>query len=130
MRILLVNNNGGTEFKLGDLQTKTDVSSYISAAGHFKDAKGWAGTNGFIYYSAHNKIEFNQFVDSFTSDSKAPILFEVFTTPEDEKKANEKIISVNYKGLPSETFINTLKNKVKENIGQEGISTIKKILGK
>lgn len=66
----------------------------------------------------------------FTSDSKAPILFEVFTTPEDEKKANEKIISVNYKGLPSETFINTLKSKFKENIGQEGISTIKKILGK
>ena len=130
VRILLVNNNGGAEFKLGDLQTKTDVSSYISAAGHFKDAKGWAGTNGFIYYSAHNKIEFNQFVDSFTSDSKAPILFEVFTTPEDEKKANEKIISVNYKRLPSETFINTLKNKFKENIGQEGISTIKKILGK
>lgn len=46
------------------------------------------------------------------------------------KKANEKIISVNYKGLPSETFINTLKSKFKENIGQEGISTIKKILGK
>lgn len=50
---------------------------------------GW--NKWFYILFSSNKIEFNQFVDSFTSDSKAPILFEVFTTPEDEKKLMKRL---------------------------------------
>lgn len=130
VRILLVNNNGGAEFKLGDLQTKTDVSSYISAAGHFKNAKGWTETNGFKYMSAGDKEEFKSQVEEFVSDSDVPVLFELFTNPEDEKKANDTMVSSNWKGFLGETIINNLKNELKNKIGQEGISKIKKILHK
>ncbi len=60
VRILIVNNNGGVEFKLGNLQFKTDVGSFIAADDHFKNAKGWAETQGFKYISIKNKNEFKK----------------------------------------------------------------------
>ena len=63
VRILIVNNNGGAEFKLGDLQFKTDVGSFIAADDHFNNAEGWSKTQGFKYIQAKNKKEFGDHID-------------------------------------------------------------------
>ncbi|MCM1338114.1 MAG: thiamine pyrophosphate-binding protein [Muribaculaceae bacterium] len=92
LRIVLINNNRGEEFRLNPvlevpLKEKNDV--LIAAGGHFKNgAKGWAESCGFKYLCAETKDDFQaQIKDFCVAKSDKPILFEVFTTDENEKKA-------------------------------------------
>ena len=128
VRILLVNNNGGAEFKLGSLEEKTDVSSYIAADNHFKNAKGWAETNGFIYLSANNKNDFDRTIDRFIADSEKPILFEIFTSAANERIANRNIIRTNWKGDNAENIKNTTKDIIRGILGEDLVNKIKKHL--
>ena len=109
LRVLLINNNGGVEFKL----SPCDMSSrdrYIAAANHFKNAEGWARTCGFEYYSARSKEEFSEHMQDFVSDSSVPILFEIFVTDKDEAGAFQMLLNEN--ALAD----NPIKKKVKQTI--------------
>lgn len=130
VRILLVNNNGGVEFKLGDLQFKTDVCSYIAADNHFKNAEGWAFTQGFKYISARNKEEFFEHLTDFTTKGDTPIIFEIFTNPEDEKKANNTLVGSNKSETSVEGIKSQLKKTVKAVIGDQKASKLKDIIKK
>ncbi|MBR2247910.1 MAG: 2-succinyl-5-enolpyruvyl-6-hydroxy-3-cyclohexene-1-carboxylate synthase [Clostridia bacterium] len=130
VRILLVNNNGGVEFKLGNLQYKTDVGSYIAADNHFKNAEGWARTQGFDYISATNKESFNSNINSFLGESEKPIIFEIFTDPEDEKRATTTIIDKNRNETFSEEMKSNLKKSIKTIMGDKNASKIKDLLKK
>lgn len=128
IRILLVNNNGGIEFKLGDLESKADVGKFISAANHFKNAKGWAETNGFIYYSAESKESFKENMKDFISHSNKPVIFELFTTSEDERHANQIISSNNIIGTTDENIKKEIRGKIKNLIGKRVIDDMKKFV--
>ena len=97
LRILLVNNGIGTEFKnynhmaavFGD-----SADEFIAAKGHFGSksktlVKHYSQSLGFEYLSASSKEEFEQVYERFLTDKmlEKPILFEVFTNSEDESKA-------------------------------------------
>ena len=127
LKILLVNNNGGMTFKFGNLQDQIDVSSYIAADNHFKNAKGWAETNGFKYISVYNKEELSMNIDTFVSDSSMPILMEVFTNPEDENKAYAIFNRANKLRTDSEEKRYRIIDGIKDIIGEDGISELKKI---
>lgn len=129
VRILLCNNNGGMEFKFGDLPSKTNVADYIAADNHFKNCEGWAKTNGFHYIAIRNKDEFDNSIEDFISYSEKPIIMEVFTNPDNEKRANGTFLKDNWKGTPSETFEKDTKNIIKNFIGESGIKIIKKLKG-
>jgi 2-succinyl-5-enolpyruvyl-6-hydroxy-3-cyclohexene-1-carboxylate synthase len=94
VRILLVNNNGGIEFKLNSMNN-TSVDRYIAAGNHFKNAEGWAKTCEFKYLSAKSKSEFNELVNVFLGDSDSPILFEIFVSDKDDATAYQRILDVN-----------------------------------
>lgn len=130
IRILLINNNGGVEFKLnGELNSITD--NYISAANHFKNAKGWAETCGFKYLSANNDMDFVNKVDEFLSDSNEPIVFEVFISDNNEREAYGKFIKSNMKLSKGEVIREKIKNKIKNDIGIDKFNDLKgKIQGK
>ena len=130
VHILLVNNNGGVEFKLGDLQQKTEVSKYIAADGHFKNAKGWAETCGFEYYSASNKEEFILHINDFLSEKSKPVVFEIFTNPEDERMANQVIVSANQKGTVNDNIKKQIKKGIKDILGENNTQKLKKMLKK
>lgn len=130
VRIVLVNNNGGVEFKLGDLQYKTDVGSFIAADNHFRNAKGWAETQGFKYISANNKNEFQVAKEEFLSESEKPIIMEVFTEPDDEKEAGRKIVYENRNETSTEEMKSELKKSIKSIIGEKNVSKLKDILKK
>lgn len=87
MRICLVNNNLGVEFRLNKRLTE-DVNPYVAAAGHNGSARAWAESMGFLYMSAKDEKEFAEHVDDFCDPNvnrfKQPVLFEVFTTAEGE----------------------------------------------
>lgn len=111
IRILLVNNGTGTEFRNSShagSQFGEQTDDYIAAGGHFKRkfrldskreesslAKAWTESIGFDYYSANSKKEFLQILPNFIdSSSKAPILLEVFTEPINESDSLEKMVSL------------------------------------
>lgn len=95
VRIILINNNGGVEFKLGGNKDKNKViDNYIAAANHFKNAEGWSETNGFKYIKITTKEKFLTIVDLLVSESNSPIVCEVFTTDLDEAYAYKAIISL------------------------------------
>ena len=91
VRIIVVNNNKGVEFRLHPkvepyMHEKTDF--LIAAAGHNKGgAKGWAESCGFEYMCADTKNAFsNQIKDFCNKDYEKPVLFEVFTNTKDEQE--------------------------------------------
>lgn len=134
VRILLVNNGKGNEFRnyghycsvLGE-----DADPYIAAAGHYGNkslnlVRHYAQDLGYAYYSAAGKEEFLSALPHFLAPaiSDKPVIFEVFTNTEGESGALEAI-----KGLVSDTR-SVIENKLRGALGQKGIATIKKIINK
>lgn len=130
VRILLCNNNGGMEFKFGALVKKTDVGSYIAADNHFKDSEGWAKTNDFLYISVRTKEELENAIPLFIASSDKPILMEVFTTPDDEREANNTFKRHNWRGTKGEEFKEEVKNVISDAFGESAVEAIIKIVKK
>lgn len=126
IRILLVNNDGGVEFKFLTNGWNEDVhiDKYISARGHNGTAKGWAETCGFKYISARTKEEFKGLEKDFVSKNGKPILFEIFVSFEDEVAARNKLSSINSQNAGK------AKQILKSIIGKEMIYEIKSKLKK
>lgn len=135
LRILLINNGCGTEFKLRTHPCYAfgeEANAYMAAAGHFgnksKDlVMHYAQDLGFKYLTASSKEEFNlaldEFVDSQISQS---IIFEVFTdyTAEDDAYLQIRNIVLDKKGATKKA-IREISEKV---LGKDGMSKIRKIL--
>ena len=116
VRILIINNNGGVEFKMAgnvDQNKKTDL--FIAAANHFKNAKGWAETCGFAYISAFSHDEFNVHYTAFLKESSQPVVFEIFTKDIDEAAAYRKLIDCNKK-KDAKYYIKAGIRKIKKQI--------------
>lgn len=104
IRILLINNGKGVEFKLFNnlgSQFKADTDKYIAGSGHFgnksqKIVKHYAEDLGFEYLSAKNKEEFEEACNKFLTQNitDKSILLEVFTNDLDESNALKKILSI------------------------------------
>jgi len=102
LRILLINNARGVEFRLNASLERlwgSDTDELIAAHGHFGSAKAWAESMGFAYLSADTKDAFDAQIGSFCDpDPEAfqkPVVFEVFTDAEDEKTALRNIRAFN-----------------------------------
>lgn len=134
VRIMLVNNGRGTEFrnynhpaeKFGEVADR-----FMAAAGHFGKKsheliKHYAQDLGYEYLTASTKEEFLANYEKFLSPeiTEKPILFEVFTNSEEESEALRLI-----RNIESDAST-TAKHLIKNVIGQEGVSKIKKLLGK
>lgn len=105
LRIMLINNGCGTEFKNYNnwgAQFGSDTDAYVAAKGHFKSCTGafvkdYVQSLGYTYLSAKSKDEFLLNVNKFISDEQGagPIVFEVFTDPKNESDALKKVLTVN-----------------------------------
>lgn len=104
IRILLVNNGVGTEFRQFNhraAQLGDDSNEYVAAAGHFgKKSRdlinNYSQNLGFEYISASTKEKFNSGYEKFIDNkiNEKPILFEIFTNNEDESEALEKVLNI------------------------------------
>lgn len=105
VRIMLINNGLGVEFKNYDhnaARFENETNKFIAAEGHFGNkskslVRDYSQSLGFHYLSASSKEEFFQYYKQFVSScvTDKPVIFEIFTTSEDESKALELITSVN-----------------------------------
>lgn len=134
VRILLVNNGKGTEFRnymhpgaaFGE-----EADKFIAAAGHYGNkshqlVRHYAEDLGYEYLSANSKEEYLRHLDRFlfSEITERPMLFEVFTTDEDESEAIHMVRNLNV------SVTGALKNVVKNVIGEKGKAVIKKVLEK
>lgn len=108
VRILMVNNNGGVEFRLNsklETQWADETGEFISAAGHRGSMRGWAESAGFVYMAAASKDEFDQKIDDFCAHDRnafdRPVFFEVFTTVPDEQTSIAKLQAHNKSPEPT-----------------------------
>lgn len=138
IRIILINNAVGAEFKLSAHPCYAfgeEADKYMAAAGHFGAkspvlVKHYTEDLGFQYLSATNKEEFLAALDTFTNPeiTDKPMILEVFTTHENENEALRLMTSIIYDKKAA------MKSKVAGVIrsvaGEKGIKAIKNILGK
>lgn len=130
IRILLVNNGKGTEFRnynhhaarFGDASDE-----FMAAAGHYgnkskKLVKNYAEDLGFEYFSASTKQEFEQVYERFLIPdvTDRPMLFEVFTNSDEESKALELMNTLDVKAR--------LKKIAKDLLGEKPVKALKKVL--
>jgi 2-succinyl-5-enolpyruvyl-6-hydroxy-3-cyclohexene-1-carboxylate synthase len=94
VRIMIVNNNGGLEFKLHE-GSYDSVNPYIAAADHYRNARGWAETCGFEYLSANSKEEFNARYARFLGKSDKPMVFELFIPDKDDFLGYRELLDAN-----------------------------------
>lgn len=134
IRILLVNNGVGIEFRLYNHHAAhfgEDGNEFVAAAGHYGNKsptliKNYAESLGFEYLSASNKDEFEAVYERFITPevTDRPMIFEAFTDSDDESEALRIMqqIEVDSEGRA--------KQVLKKAVGQKGINTIKKLLGR
>ncbi|MBQ8722163.1 MAG: 2-succinyl-5-enolpyruvyl-6-hydroxy-3-cyclohexene-1-carboxylate synthase [Paludibacteraceae bacterium] len=136
VRILLINNGKGTEFRNYNHPGAAfgeDADAYIAAGGHYGNkspylVKHYAEDLGFEYLAASSKEEFLVNLDRFTDSNLTdkPMIFEVFTNHEDESKALKMMsyIDVDVRGVLKSKLVGAARSVV----GESGVNTIKNIL--
>lgn len=134
MRIMVINNGVGAEFKNYNHKAAKfgqEADAYMAARGHYGNRshellKHYAQDLGFEYMSASNKQEYLANLDRFVTPehTEKPMFFEVFTNSQDESDALRMLstLETNATGAAKEAVRNLL--------GDKGVNTIKKILGR
>ena len=126
IRVMVINNGCGAEFKNYDhpaSQWGSDADRYMAAGGHFGGkshhlVKHYAEDLGFEFHSASNKDEFLSVYKRFlvAENQLKPMVFEVFTTAEDESNAIKLIRTINNIDVSSriKSGMTTLKNIIND----------------
>lgn len=124
VRIILINNGGGSEFHfiMGKDKIPT-LNDYISAE-HGNVAAGWATSLGYDYYYASTKEELDGIIDKFGQKSDVPMFLEVFTDMEFDSDTIHKF----YKENTVETKASLTKRAARAMLNGKNIEKIKKIL--
>jgi len=118
VRVILVNNGGGGEFRLnthsadifGDAANK-----HIAATGHFGDsAEGWVKNNGFEYISVRNKEDLDSATTRLVRKGDAPVLLEVFSEMIDDSTSLQIIRDENNNESSKDKMKKFLKKGIKK----------------
>ena len=137
LRIILINNGTGTEFKnFNHRASNFDSDKFVAAKGHFGNksnvlVKSYSESLGFDYFAVNNKRDFEEIKGAlFSPDAREKsIVVEIFVDEKDESLALELITNIN-----TGTYIQQTKNKLKRQItkslGPENVKSIKKALGR
>ena len=124
-RIILINNQGGGEFRLYSHaadQFGEDANVHIAAAGHNGEAGDWARSVGWEYIGIRSKEEFDAAQDSLVRPSDRPMLMEVFTTMNDDSTGVRVVREAN--------TIESLERRIARKLPPEVKRAAKAILGR
>ena len=137
VRILLVNNGKGAEFRLYSHPCSAfgeDADRFMAAAGHNGNksaslVRHYAEDLGYEYLSAATKEEFLKVEERFLCPhiTEKPMIFEVFTDSRDESDALEAISRIME---PPMSMKEALKDTVKKTMGEKAVKAIKKLMGR
>lgn len=134
LRILLINNGKGTEFKnyghhaarFGD-----EAEHFMAATGHYGNrspvlVKAYVEALGFEYFSANDKEGFEKAYERFLTPeiTASPMVFEVFTDSDEESSALECMIKIDID--PNSRASRRVKEIVKSALGESTVEQLKK----
>lgn len=132
LRILLINNGKGTEFRQYNHHAACfgeEAEQFIAAAGHYGNksptlVKNYAEDLGLEYLSASNEQEFEAVYERFLSSeiTQRPILFEIFTDSAKESEALKIVLNI------EENIKGRAKQIAKQLLGEKKIKQIKKFV--
>lgn len=138
LRILLINNGKGTEFKLSGSQGKQfeeDCDEFIAAARHYGNqsktlVKHFATDLGFEYYSASNKEEYLELLPNIVDEKNhnTSMIVEIFTNSEDEDDAINTLCQIEKNNKL--VIKKGAEQVVKDILKPEGVKKIRKLLNK
>lgn len=134
VRILLVNNGKGTEFRNYNHLAAlfgNDADPYMAAAGHFGHqshqlVRHFAEDLGYEYLMADSKESYLKAMDRFLTAevTDKPMVFEVFT---DSQMESDAIYQMRHLVVSKKS---EAKEAVKHVLGAKGVSMVKKLMGK
>ncbi len=134
LRIMVVNNGKGTEFRQYNhvaAHFGEQAEEFIAASGHYGNKsptliKHYSQDLGFKYISASTKEEFESVCGDFlTKDCRdKPVVFEIFTNSEEESRALEMVRNI------KRDHMGVAKSVAKRLLGDKSVKAIKKALGK
>ena len=141
VRILLINNGKGTEFRnythtassLGD-----DADEFVAAARHYGNKSEtlvmhYAEDLGYEYIRAHNKDEFLSAYERFVTPelTAKPMIFEVFTDSTNESDALRVVKTmVHDTSSYKNKIVSNIKHEMRSFLGDSKLKVIKKFLKK
>ncbi len=82
VRIVLLNNGGGSEFHYFMGKSRIPTINRHICAEHTKTAKGWIESLGYKYYSVGSKEEADRIIPTLTEKTDSPVFVEIFTDME------------------------------------------------
>lgn len=126
VRVILVNNGGGSEFHffMGRKNIPT-IDEYICAE-HSHTAEGWITSLGYEYYSADTKEDLCRILDIFSKPSEKPLFLEVFTKMEEDAEKTNEFYDM-YRQTETK-WDNSVKQAVKAIVPEKNIKKIKRIV--
>lgn len=117
--ILLINNEGGSEFYFNRMW-KNKASDLHTTARHHTKAEGWVKSNDFIYLSACDKTSLKEALEQFMRDDlEKPVFLEVFTEMKSDAEVIYKFFDLSRPKDAQSELIRRSKEWVKATIGQE-----------
>lgn len=124
VRIILLNNGGGSEFHfiMGKDKIST-IDDYICAQ-HSHVAAGWVTSLGYDYYCASTKEEFDAAIEKFGQPSEVPMFLEVLTDMEQDAE----IVSGFYGNHTVQTASSLAKKVARSLLSGNQVAKIKKII--
>lgn len=127
VRIVLVNNKGGGEFRLRSNAADRfgdDSNRHIAASGHFGgSAEGWVRNNRFRYLAIRSEDELDSALQILVQPSDSPVLLEVFTQMKDDADSLQAIMRANDRTPRSQKIAQTIKASIPQDI-KKGIRRI------
>lgn len=124
VRIILINNGGGSEFHFIMGKDKIPTLNDYIAAEHGNIAAGWATSLGYDYYYASTKEELDNVIGKFAQKSDVPMFLEVFTDMEDDSNTIHSF----YKENAVEIKATLVKKAARAMLSGKTVDKIKKIL--
>ncbi len=129
VRVILLNNGGGSEFHffMGKSRIPT-INAYISAQ-HSNVAKGWIESLGYKYFEAKSKDDISLAMQEFGEKSDRPLFLEVFTSMEEDAAKTNEFYHENQSKIDNE--INgkfTTKKIAKKLLSEKQIAKAKNII--
>ena len=127
LRIILINNGCGTEFKnyshMSHVLGTEHIAPYIAAEGHYCTSQdsvveAYSRTLGFKYWCAKDKQEFACAIDEMLQENNQSCIIEVRVNSQDESDALFQVLHVN--GTRKTDYeSSSLKERIKSALGED-----------
>ena len=128
VRVILLNNGGGSEFQffMGRRNIPT-IDSYICAE-HEKVATGWIVSLDYDYFSASTKEEFDAVIHKFGDPSEKPLFLEVFTDMVEEADRTNAMYDAYRKSSDTGKSVKSIVGSLLSTTQKDKVKRILKIL--